>query len=107
MASVVPLTGASHELPARRVVAFIHELGLEAHDVVPKIDQEPALQEPIAFAWKKKIPAFDILRYVTRGIFGSEWYCREREECRLWRVTSECFQLLVVTARIPPNPGWC
>ena len=42
MASVVPLKGASHEFPARRLVACFKELGLEAHDLVLKSDREPA-----------------------------------------------------------------
>ena len=57
MSSVVPLKGASHEYPARRIIAFIKELGLEAHDLVLRSDQEPALQDLLNLIGRKRIPA--------------------------------------------------
>ena len=38
MATVVPMEGASNEFPARGVLAFIRELGLESADIVFKSD---------------------------------------------------------------------
>ena len=66
MASDVSLKGASHEFPARRLVACFKELGLEAHDLT--VNQPPA--GVIALGWKKKDPCEDHLRDVSRGIFG-------------------------------------
>ena len=43
LASVVPLKGASHEFPAKRMCAFLKVLGLEHRDVVFKSDQEASL----------------------------------------------------------------
>ena len=45
MATVVPLKGGSIEFPARRVLAFLKEIGLEGADVVLKSDQEPAIKD--------------------------------------------------------------
>ena len=46
MSSVVPTKGGKDEFPARRIVAFIKELGLEHVDLTLKGDQEPALRDP-------------------------------------------------------------
>ena len=43
MATMVPMKGASIEFPARRVLAFLKEIGLENSDVVFKSDQENAI----------------------------------------------------------------
>jgi hypothetical protein len=43
MATMVPMKGASIECPARRVFAFLKEIGLEGADVVFKSDQENAI----------------------------------------------------------------
>ena len=43
MATMVPMKGGSIEFPARRVLAFLKEIGLEAADVVFKSDQENAI----------------------------------------------------------------
>ena len=43
MATMVPMKGGSIEFPARRVLAFLKEIGLESADVVFKSDQEPAI----------------------------------------------------------------
>ena len=45
MASVVPVKGSSHLFPARRVRAFLNELGYEDLDVTLKSDQEPAIKD--------------------------------------------------------------
>jgi len=45
MATVVPLKGGSIEFPARRVLAFLKEIGLEGADSVLKPDQEPAIKD--------------------------------------------------------------
>ena len=57
MASVVPVKGSSHEFPAKRIVAFIRELGLEGQDLVLRSDQEPALQDLLAEVGKRRTPA--------------------------------------------------
>ncbi len=43
MATMVPMKGGSVEFPARRVLAFLKEIGLESSDVVFKSDQENAI----------------------------------------------------------------
>ena len=43
MATMVPMKGGSIEFPARRVLAFLKEIGLEGADVVFKSDQENAI----------------------------------------------------------------
>ncbi len=43
MSSVVPVKGTRHKYPARRIRAFIDELGYERLDVVIKTDQEPGI----------------------------------------------------------------
>jgi hypothetical protein len=43
MATMVPKKGGSIEFPARRVLAFLKEIGLEGADVVFKSDQENAI----------------------------------------------------------------
>ena len=45
MASVVPVKGSSHQFLARRVRAFLNELGYENLDVTIKTDQEPAIKD--------------------------------------------------------------
>ena len=57
MASVVPVKGSSHEFPAKRIVAFIRELGVEGQDLVLRSDQEPALQDLLAEVGKRRTPA--------------------------------------------------
>ena len=57
MASIVPIKGSSNEFPARRINAFIRELGLEGQDVVLRSDQEPALQDLLREVGKRRIPA--------------------------------------------------
>ena len=57
MASVVPVKGSSQEFPARRIVAFIRELGLEGQDIVLRSDQEPAIQDLLREVGKKRLPA--------------------------------------------------
>ena len=57
MVSVVPVKGTSHEFPAKRICAFIRELGLEGHDVVLRSDQEPALQDLLREVGKTRLPA--------------------------------------------------
>ena len=43
MATVVPMKGGSIEFPARRVLAFLKEIGLEGADLVFKSDQENSI----------------------------------------------------------------
>ena len=57
MASVVPVKGSSREFPARRIIAFIRELGLEGQDIVLRSDQEPALQDLLRDVGKRRVPA--------------------------------------------------
>ena len=51
MATVVPMKGASVELPVRRVLAFIRELGLENSDLVFKSDQEVSVLDLMNNIW--------------------------------------------------------
>ena len=57
MASVVPVKGASNEFPAKRINAFIREIGLEGQDLVLRSDQEPALQDLLAEVGRRRVPA--------------------------------------------------
>ena len=57
MASVVPVKGSSNEFPAKRINAFIREIGLEGQDLVLRRDQEPALQDLLAEVGRRRIPA--------------------------------------------------
>ena len=57
MASVVPVKGSSNEFPARRINAFVRELGLEGQDLVLRSDQEAALQDLLREVGKKRLPA--------------------------------------------------
>ena len=57
MDSVVLVKGASNEFPAKRINAFIREIGLEAQDLVLRSDQEPALQYLLAEMGRRRIPA--------------------------------------------------
>ena len=43
LSTVVPLKGASVQFPARRVLAFLKELGLESSDIILKSDHGPAI----------------------------------------------------------------
>ena len=43
MSSVVPMRGTANEFPARRIRAFINELGCEHLEIIMKSDQEPAI----------------------------------------------------------------
>ena len=57
MASIVPVKGGSHDYPAKRINAFMRELGLEGLDVALRSDQEPALQDLLREVGKKRVPA--------------------------------------------------
>ena len=56
LASVVPLKGASHEFPAKRMCAFLKELGLEHRDVVFKRDQEVVKRRSDAKTFVEQVP---------------------------------------------------
>ncbi len=47
----------SREFPARRLAAFLRELGLEHGDMVIKSDQEPALKDLMKEVARQRIPA--------------------------------------------------
>ena len=57
MASVVPAKRATHEFPAKRVRAFLKEMGLEHGDVVIKSDQEPSIQDLVQEIIRARAPA--------------------------------------------------
>ena len=57
MSSIVPVKGAAHELPAKRIKAFVRELGLEHCKVVLKSDQEPALLDLLNEVARLRAPA--------------------------------------------------
>jgi hypothetical protein len=57
MSSVVPLKGASHEFPARRIRAFVKELGMEHVALTLKGDQEPALRDLMHAVARVRAPA--------------------------------------------------
>ena len=86
---VVPLKGASHEYPARRIIAFIKELGLEAHDLVLRSDQEPALQDLLNLIGRKRIPSKTFYELSPVGSSASNGVA-ERQEFEQWRDRSEC-----------------
>ena len=81
MASVVPVKGSSHEFPAKRINAFIRELGLEAQELVLRNDQEPALQDLLG----KSVADVSQPRHSTRSLLWDRqlrtgW---PKEVCRL------------------------
>ena len=82
------MKGASHEYPARRVIAFIKELGLEAHDLVLRSDQEPALQDLLNLIGRKRIPAKTF--YELSPVDLRHQTAWQREEFKQWRDRSEC-----------------
>ena len=57
MSSVVPAKGALHEFPAKRVRAFLRELGLEFSDVVVRSDQEPSIVDLVSEVARVRAPA--------------------------------------------------
>ena len=57
MSSVVPVKGGDHEFPARRLCAFLRELGLEHQDLTLKSDQEPAIKDLLQGVSKQRLPA--------------------------------------------------
>ena len=71
LSSVVPLKGASHEFPARRLCAFLRELGMEHHDVMLKSDQEPAILDLLREISKKRLPAKTFLEESPVGASAS------------------------------------
>jgi hypothetical protein len=71
MASVMPLKGASHEFPAKRLCAFLRELGLEHNDVVLKSDQEPAIGGLLNEVVKKRVPAKSFVEQSPVGASAS------------------------------------
>ena len=54
LATEVPMKGASVEFPARRVLAFIKELGMETTPLVLKSDQEPSIMAVIRNMMEKR-----------------------------------------------------
>ena len=87
VASVVPVKGSSHEFPAKRMNAFIRELGLEAQDLVLRSDQEPALQDLLAEVGRRRVPVQTFCevspvgssasnRVAERGVQTVEWQIR-------------------------------
>ena len=71
MASIVPVKGSSCEFPARRINAFIRELGLEGQDLVLRSDQEPAIQDLLREVGKKRIPAKTFYEFSPVGSSAS------------------------------------
>lgn len=71
MSSVVPLKGTSHEFPARRLCAFLRELGLEHQEVVFKSDQEAAIGDLLNEVCKKRIPANSFIEQSPVGASAS------------------------------------
>ena len=47
MCSMVPIKGSSHQFPARRVKAFLSEMGYDNLDVTLKSDQEPSIMDVV------------------------------------------------------------
>ena len=60
-ASVVPVKGASNDFAARRICAFLRELGLEHADFVLRSDQEPAIVGLLNDVSLKRAPAKSFL----------------------------------------------
>ena len=57
MASVVPMKGASHEFPAKRIRAFCREFDLESPDTIMQTDQENAIQDLVTEVTRVRVPA--------------------------------------------------
>ena len=81
MASVVPVKGSSHEFPAKRINAFLRELGLEAQDLVLRNDQEPALQDLLAEVGRRRVPAKTFYEVSRVGSSASTGW--PKEVCKL------------------------
>ena len=54
MATVVPMKGGSIEYPAKRVLAFLKEIGQETNDCVLKSDQEAAIKDLLNVIAKRR-----------------------------------------------------
>ena len=61
LASVVPLKGASNNFAARRICAFLRELGLEHAHLVLRSVQEPAIVDLLKEVSRKRAPAKSFL----------------------------------------------
>ena len=99
--SVVPAKGTSHEFLARRIRAFISELGYDHVDILMKSDQEPAIVDLVREAARIRAPARTLTEespvgssasngVVERGILAAEGQIRvlkdaleERTKCVL------------------------
>ena len=57
MATVVPMKGGSIEFPAKRILAFLKEIGLENADIVMKSDQENAIADLLNVVSKRRAAA--------------------------------------------------
>jgi len=57
MSSVVPMKGTASEFPARRIRAFISELGCEHVEIIMKSDQEPAIVDLVREVARIRAPA--------------------------------------------------
>ena len=67
LASVVPVKGASNDFAARRICAFLRELGLEHADLVLRSDQEPAIVDLLNDVSRKRAPAKSFLEQSPVG----------------------------------------
>ena len=67
LASVVPVKGASNNFAARRICAFLRELGLEHADLVLRSDQEPAIVDLLNEVSRKRAPAKSFLEQSPVG----------------------------------------
>ena len=54
MATVVPMKGVSQEFPARRLLALIKELGVEASPLAFRSDQEPAINDLVTEVCRRR-----------------------------------------------------
>ena len=61
LASVVPVQGASNDFAARRICAFLRELGLEHADLVLRSDQGPAIVDLLNEVSRNRAPAKSFL----------------------------------------------
>lgn len=61
MCTVTPVKGGGHEFPARRIRAFINELGYEHADIAMKSDQEPAILDLVREVARIRIPAKTVM----------------------------------------------
>ena len=68
---MVPAKGTSHEFPARRIRAFISELGHDHVEILTKSDQEPAIVDLVREVARIRAPARTLTEESPVGLSAS------------------------------------